>query len=336
MFPSRHGGAISATGERPRGTPRSFGARARKSDQNRRSRELEEEEDAMSEADLDHPVLVGDLWVAGTLPPRGVAIVGARASDPYGLAVARRVAEDAVALGFAVISGGAEGCDRAAHEGALDAGGATVVVLPAGHHHLYPKAHRPLFARALACGGAVVSARPPDARPARVSFLARNRVIARLACAVVVARARLRSGSLSTAGAAEALGRPVGAVPGDVGQALSEGCHHLIAAGAVPIVGPLMLARLLRTPAVGSTWPTRATGSAAPWQAVPSAPPTGLGADDERVLEAITREPGLDLDTIAVRTNLPLEVLVGVLTNLEVRGIARRQPGGRYGPRSLV
>ena len=286
----------------------------------------------MSSTRLPEPTLSHGLYVAGTLPRRALAIVGARASDPYGLSLARRVAHDAVRLGFAVVSGGAEGCDIAAHEATLEAGGQTVVVLPAGHRHPYPSAHAPLFARAIACGGAVVSARPPDARPNRVSFLARNRVIAEPASAVVVVRARVRSGSLSTAAAARALGKPVGAVPGDVGQALSEGCHHLIAEGAVPIVGPLVLARMLGTPLVGSSWPTRASGQGAAWEDAQNQPQARLESDEHAVLAVLREAPGLDLDTIAVRTNLPLEVLVGVLTNLEVVGVAARWPGGRYGP----
>ncbi|MCC6622672.1 MAG: DNA-processing protein DprA [Deltaproteobacteria bacterium] len=280
---------------------------------------------------VDVPGLDAPLWIAGHLPPRRVAIVGARMADPYGLSLARRVAHDAVALGWAVVSGGAEGCDHAAHEGALEAGGATVVVLPAGHRHLYPRAHAPLYARVVE-RGAVVSARPPDARPSRASFLARNHVIAALADAVVVVRARLKSGSLSTAAASRALGKPVGAIPGDVGQVLSEGCHHLLATGAVPILGPASLSRLLGAPRSGSPWPLRATGQAAPWEGAANVPLPGLEPDDEAALAVVRREPGLDLDGIAVRTNLPLGVLVGVLTNLEVAGRITRWPGGRYGP----
>jgi len=272
------------------------------------------------------------LWIVGALPARRVAIVGARQSDPYGLSLARRLAHDAVALGFAVVSGGAEGCDHAAHEGALEAGGQTVVVLPAGHRHLYPPAHAPLFRRVVDGGGAVVSARPPDARPTRGSFLARNRVIARLSTAVVVVRARERSGSRSTAIAARALGRPVGAVPGDVGQALSAGCHLLLAEGAVPIVGPASLSTLLAVEARGSPWPLRATGQAAPWESASDVPLPRLESEAEAVLAVVRREPGLDLDTIAVRTNRPLGVLVGVLMHLEVAGHIARWPGGRYGP----
>ncbi|MDP6944725.1 MAG: DNA-processing protein DprA, partial [Myxococcota bacterium] len=58
------------------------------------------------------PLLIVRGAVADT---PGVAIVGARASDPYGLAVADAAAREAVDVGRSVVSGGAEGCDAAAH-----------------------------------------------------------------------------------------------------------------------------------------------------------------------------------------------------------------------------
>jgi len=145
---------------------------------------------ALLKAELERRQLTlhdGPLLVRGVLPQAMVAVVGARASDPYGLELARKLAMELVARGIAVVSGGAEGCDGAAHLGALDAHGQTVVVLPAGHDHLYPEHHAPLFERVVAQGGALVSAYWPTTRIARHQFLARNRVIARLAPGGIVA-----------------------------------------------------------------------------------------------------------------------------------------------------
>lgn len=289
----------------------------------------------------------------------GVAVVGARASDPYGLTVARQLGRDLAEAGLTVISGGAEGCDAAAHVGALEVGGKTVVVLPAGHDHLYPSRHAELFERACE-RGAVVSPFWPTARVARSRFLTRNRVIAAIARAVIVVRANARSGSLSTAHAAHRLGKPVGAVVGPVGDALSEGCHLLFERGAVPICTHHGLRKWLEA-AVGlegdwrdRRWPVSAVGLPAPWALVEvgardgpareagvgdahdardedggSAPP---GADSRPLIEMLAREPGLDLDAIAVRSGLPIESLVGLLLDLELRGALERMPGGRYRP----
>lgn len=290
------------------------------------------------------------LYVIGSLPEARVAVVGARASDPYGLAVTRRVARDLAEQGWTVVSGGAEGCDREAHEGALEGGGRTVVVLPAGHDHYYPRHHAPLFQRILDGGGAVVSEFPLGTTISRKRFLARNRVIALLSRGVLVARAREHSGSLSTARAAAALGRPVAAVPGAVGEALSEGCHLLLDEGAVPIVSPLSFGRWLGEGArkagrrsQWSRWPSEPKGQPAPWlgrQATRgSAADAGqgelglggaMGAHAAPLMEALAQEPGLDLDAIAVRTGIPFADLVTVALGLELEGRIERWAGGRY------
>lgn len=301
------------------------------------------------------PGLHGDtaLVVKGCMPVRSVAVVGARAADAYGLALARQLGRELAGAGVAVVSGGAEGCDAAAHEGALEAGGETVVVLPAGHDHAYPKRHGPLFERA-ARAGAVVSPFWPTVRVARSRFITRNGVIAALSSAVVVVRARERSGTLSTARAAVALGRPVAAVPGAVGETLSAGCHHLLEEGAVPITSRRGLLRWLVTLPLGvratssGEWPVGAAGQPSPWGRDLDTEDSdggrslygseGAGADRhgedtaacEGVRAVVAQEPGLDLDEIAVRSGLPFSSLVGCLLDLELRGVLERLPGGRY------
>jgi DNA processing protein len=70
------------------------------------------------------------------------------------------------------------GVDAAAHGGALDGGGRTVVVLGCGLDVAYPRANTGLFARVLAAGGSVVSEHPPGVPPRPAHFLPRNRLIA--------------------------------------------------------------------------------------------------------------------------------------------------------------
>jgi DNA processing protein len=283
-------------------------------------------------------------------PRRAVAIVGARAADAYGLAVAQALGEAAVRLGFTVVSGGAEGCDAAAHAGAMTAmasggardGAATVVVMAGGHDHPYPAQHGPLFHAVAEAGGAVVAVDWPTTRPQRFAFVARNRVIAALSDAVVVVRAARGSGSLATVRFARELRRPVGAVPGAVGVALSEGCHDLLEAGAMTIASPEALARLLSQasglPCDGTSvarWGSRAVPQPDPWHGggVTEARPADGPPDDPRaaaVLAVILREAGLDLDSLAERTNVPPSELPGILLDLELAGRISRTAGGRH------
>ena len=86
----------------------------------------------------------------------GLAVVGARKATPYGLNATKMLAGRAAELGVVVISGGARGCDAAAHEAALAAGGQTVAFLGGGCDEPYPKSNVDLFRRIVKGGGAVV------------------------------------------------------------------------------------------------------------------------------------------------------------------------------------
>ena len=65
---------------------------------------------------------------------------------------------------------------------------------------------------------------------------ARSRLIAALTRATIVVEAGTRSGALNTADWAQAMGRPVLAVPGPASSPMSRGTHRLIREGvATPI-----------------------------------------------------------------------------------------------------
>lgn len=163
---------------------------------------------------------------------KSVAMVGARASTAYGEQVAYTMAEHLAVQDITVVSGGAYGIDRASHQGAVDAGGRTVVVLAGGVDVAYPRQHEQLFRRVVERGGYLVSEYPPGTPPRRDQFLRRNSLIAALSQVMVVVEASTRSGSLHAASRARALGRRVVAVPGPVTSVSSEGTNHLIRTGA--------------------------------------------------------------------------------------------------------
>jgi len=184
------------------------------------------------------------LYVRGRplagLPDRAVTVVGSRASSPYGTRVAGEVAYELARAGMLVVSGAAFGIDTAAHRSALQvmrpaaassavaARSVTVAVLACGIDRAYPEANRDLL-EFIPRYGSVVSEYPPGTVPARHRFLVRNRLIAAFGAGTVVVEAGRRSGTLSTAAAAEQLGRLVMAVPGPVTSAMSVGCHLLLA-----------------------------------------------------------------------------------------------------------
>jgi DNA processing protein len=156
----------------------------------------------------DRPPLI---FVAGSLVPadsRSIAVVGARAATPRGLAAAAAIADHLIDCGYTVVSGLANGIDTAAHSAALARGTRTVAVIGTGLRRTYPPENAGLQRRIIA-EGAVISQFWPDAPPSRRTFPMRNAVMSGLSLASVVVEASEMSGSRMQARLALAHGRPV-------------------------------------------------------------------------------------------------------------------------------
>jgi len=181
--------------------------------------------------DLADPPL--GLEIEGELPDltRAVAIVGTRRADPRALQFTRSLARELAEEGCTIVSGGAVGIDTAAHEGALEANGKTVAVLPWLLDDRKPVCNHALFEE-IAEHGALIAERLVEPMLPRVRPLARNRIIAALARVVIVGQAPNQSGAMSTAAHARKLGRPLMAVPFGPWEPLGAGCLTLLAAGA--------------------------------------------------------------------------------------------------------
>lgn len=241
-----------------------------------------------------------------------VAVVGSRRASPYGVNAARQLARDLARAGAVVVSGLARGIDAAAHEAALDAGGATIGVLGTGIDVVYPRSNARLFRR-LADQGLVVSEFPPGAPPLPEHFPIRNRVISGLCLGTVIVEATSRSGSLITARMAAEQGREVFAVPGSIFSKGSEGTHRLIQYGA-KLVHDIddILDEL----------------------------PGNLRANRERldepesplreVLAALTRDEATHVDSLAAKLSRPAGAVSESLLQLELGGWIRALPGARY------
>lgn len=238
------------------------------------------------------------LWVIGEPLDGltgGVAVVGARACTSYGEQVAVTIAADLAAEGHTVVSGLAYGIDAAAHRGAIGARGRTVAVVASGLDDPYPAANARL-ADAVRRHGALVSELPPGYRPTRYAFLARNRLIAALSEAVVVAEASHRSGAKNTASWGLAIGRPVMAVPGPVTSSLSATPHRLIRDGEAVLVSSAEEITALLSP-VGTRPEPNGRGRDRPIDALPAGP--------REVREAVRSGEEASFADLAGRTGRP-------------------------------
>lgn len=260
------------------------------------------------------------LRVAGHLPflDCAVAIVGTRRASADGLAIAHRIARELAAAGLVVISGGAEGIDAAAHRGALEGGGLGIAVLAGGLDRPFPRAHIPLFAR-IAQNGAVISEAADDAPPYAATFLARNRLIAALARVVLVVQAPVRSGALSTAAEARALGRPVLATPWSVDDVRGEGGVALLANGTARACRN---ARDVIELVTGERpeKPSRAARARAP----------RLDDEDQRAIWGVLQSVPTHADELVRATRLPAARVQIALMTLTLLGLAEPDEGGAY------
>ena len=261
-----------------------------------------------------------------------VAVVGTRHASAEGLEMARALGRGLARAGVTVVSGMALGIDSAAHAGALSAPGPTVAVLAGGADVPYPPSKAALHAR-IRGEHCVVSELPPGFRPFRWCFPARNRIIAALGQLTVVVEGAERSGSLITADFAAALGREVGAVPGRATSPRTRGSNGLLRDGATVVlgVGDVLDAvfgadRPAGTDGGGSAYAAGMTEAEA--GAGAGARAVGLPAELAAVLDAVAA--GRDrLDALA-RTPGEADAAMVALAELELRGLVRRAPGGRY------
>lgn len=188
----------------------------------------------------DIPSPPKELYYLGAAPETWltrlrVAIVGSRGITPYGRAVTTELATQLAERGVTIVSGLALGVDAVAHEAAVKAGGMHIAVLANGLDQIYPATNTDLARRLLQTGGAIVSEYPAGMPSLKQNFIARNRVVAGLAQALLITEATAQSGTLHTARFALEQGRDVLVVPGNITSPASVGCNNLIKAGALPV-----------------------------------------------------------------------------------------------------
>jgi len=272
--------------------------------------------------DLEDPP--NSLRVVGSWPlPEGprVGIVGTRHADPDALDFATDVAAQVAAAGAIVISGGARGIDTCAHRGALSVGAPTVAVLATGLAWAYPPENKQLFEQIAGCG-ALLSEADDGWSPRAGLFLARNRLIAALSDVLVVVQAPARSGALSTARHALALGRRVLAVPDAPWRPRAAGCLALLDAGC----GICTSGRDILSQRPASRRQVSVATAQKGKRVNDYSHLDGLG---RRVVELLAAGP-LDAEQVGSQLDIPINRVQEVLLTLELAGAVEHRIDGRY------
>lgn len=262
------------------------------------------------------------LYYKGRLPLAelpAVAVIGARACSAYGKGMAESFAGELAASGISIISGMAYGIDAAAHRGALRAGGYTMAVLGNGVDICYPKEHYYLYEHIVQTGG-ILSEFPPGTAPLPRHFPQRNRIISGLAQCVLVMEAKARSGSLITVEHALEQGKDVFALPGRIGDELSEGCNRLIQNGAQLLREPKEIVQFLQNFCEFSVKEIKKVNQ-------------GLADNEKLVYSCLDLEPK-HIQSVLEETGLSLPALAMILVSMEQKGIVAKYSEGYFALRA--
>ena len=140
-----------------------------------------------------------------------IAVIGTRhpagRSREVGYRLTKKICE---LTGMPIVTGLAIGCDTIAARAALDAGIPVIAVLPSAPSDIYPRSNRELAEEIVRKGGCLISEYGPGSDVQKWKFIARDRLMAEIADAVIVVECREAGGTMHTVRAAHRLGRKTG------------------------------------------------------------------------------------------------------------------------------
>jgi len=264
---------------------------------------------------IDGPVL---LFQSGNIDLKNrkiISIVGTRQITAYGADFCRNLIAEIAPLNPVIVSGFAYGVDITAHLAAMDHGLQTVGVVAHGLNQTYPKMHKRYVSKMEQNGGFLTEFWSSSA-PERENFVKRNRIVAGISEATIVIESADKGGSLITANMANDYNRDVFAVPGRTSDKYSQGCNNLIKSQRANLLtGAADLVYMLNWDLQTQTQPVQQRLF------------VSLDDSEQKVYDFLMQKGKELLDIIALKCDLPIHKLSGILLNMELKGVIRPLPG---------
>ncbi len=285
----------------------------------------------IASTDEEYPTLLREvndyphvLYAKGNiqiLNNRAVSIVGTRKISPYGSracdVIIRELAE-CVPNGV-IVSGLAFGVDAEAHRAALRHNIATIAILPSPLNAITPAQHTRLAHDIIEAGGVIITELHSQINHAGRFYISRNRIIAAFSGATIIVESPESGGAMVTAKTAHGYNRIVGAVPGRITDAMSNGCNKLLANKVATAI--LSGADIIRELMWDLDTDVRPRAKEMTLQFTP---------DEVGLLKCFRGDEPLHIDKIMELSGLNIGELSAMMMGLELSEAVRLLPGGKY------
>lgn len=273
----------------------------------------------------DRPLV---LYSKGNVNPSDehmISIVGTRRPTERGKELTEALVRDLADRldHVTIVSGGAYGIDITAHRAAIKYGLPTIIIPAHGLDRIYPYQHRRDAIAALEKGG-LLTEHISGVEPIAPYFVQRNRIVAGLADAVVVAESKEKGGSLITAQMALDYDRELFAFPGRPQDDTSRGCNNLIRCQEAHLF--TNADELIEV----MNWRTKTTAKQ-PVQTQMIGLMDDLTEPQRELLTKLQEaEEGLHINLLVMETERPYSDVAADLVLLEIQNLVRSLPGGIY------
>jgi DNA processing protein len=271
---------------------------------------------------IDAPPLLYFRGNADLNTEKIISVVGTRNASNYGKEITEKLLHDISETypDTLIVSGLAYGIDICSHKAALKNKLPTVGVLAHGLDRIYPPAHRNTAVEMLENGGLLTDF-ISETNPDRQNFVKRNRIVAGISDCTIVIESAEKGGALITSSIADTYNKDVFAIPGKVTDVYSSGCNSLIKQKKAALITCAEdLFREMCWDKKKKTLPP----------AIQRSLFVDLNPDEQLLVDLLSKTDSLQLNIIAVESNMPVGKLAALLFELEMKGIARCMPGGLY------
>ncbi|MBR3915749.1 MAG: DNA-processing protein DprA [Bacteroidaceae bacterium] len=271
----------------------------------------------------DAPLVLHSMGNADLNAKHIVSIVGTRHASEYGKELCANFVADLAKFvpDTLIVSGLAYGIDICAHRAALKEGLLTIGVLAHGLDRIYPNSHRST-AKSMLENGGLLTEFMSGTNPFPQFFVQRNRIVAGMADATVVVESASKGGSLITASLTNSYARDCFAFPGRINDRYSQGCNELVSRNKAALI----------TSAYDFV-------EAMNWEIATTKGTTDIQTElfpelsqEEKAIIALLREnsDGLQVNQLTVALDIPINKLLPLLFEMEMKGYVKAVAGGCY------